>query len=276
MTGTLVQTGRASAQWRDPLARVGLVAKGALYVVLGVLAIQFATGETSSDDVSQTGALERVAAQPTGRFLLVALTIGLICLTVWHVIQTLTGDPVEGEEPLDRAKYGVKAVIHGALAVTAAKITIDHWSEGSSGSAGGSGDQQSQEATSTLLDLPGGMLLVVLVGLALIGAAAYQFLTYVLRTEHMDRIAGTGRTADVLRTFGRIGYSARAIVLAISGGFFLVAAVQHDPNESKGMSGALQELAERTWGRAILWLIAVGFVLFGLFCFAEAKLRRAA
>lgn len=274
MTGTIVGSGRAAEQGRDVIARVGLVTKGTLYVILGVLAVQFATGDTSSDDVSQTGAIERVASQPFGRFLLVALTIGLVCLTVWHVIQTFTGDPVEGDEGVDRVKYGGKAAVYGVLSVTAAKITIDHWSGDSSSSAGGSGDEQSQEATSTLLDAPGGMALVVGVGLVLLGIAGYQFVMYVVRTEHMDRIAGAGRASGVLRTFGRVGYSARAVVLAICGVFFLVAAVQHDPSESKGISGALQELAERSWGRIVLWLVAIGFVLFGIFCLAEAKLRR--
>lgn len=275
MTGTLVHAGRSATQWRDPVARIGLATQGALYVVLGILAIQFATGDTSSDQVSQTGAIERVAAQPMGRFLLVVLTIGLFCLAVWHVLQAFTGDPIEGDEATDKAKFAVKAVVYGALTVTAAKITIDNWSGESSSGAGGSGDAQSQEATSTLLDLPAGMVLVVLLGLALIGAAIYQFVVYVVGAEHMERISVSGRAADLLRTFGRIGYAARAIVLAIIGGFFLVAAVQHDPNESKGLSGALAELAESGWGRGLLWLVAVGFVLFGLFCFAEAKLRRA-
>jgi len=277
MSDTAVHAGRAAAEWRDPLARAGLVAKGALYIVLGILAVQFARGEASSDQVSQTGAIERVAQQPTGRFLLVALTIGLVCLTIWHVIQAFTGDPVEGDEPLDRVKYGAKAVIYGALAVTAGKITIDHWDGGgTSGTSGGSGDEQSQQATSALLDLPGGVLLVGAIGLVLIGIAAYQVVVYVVQTEHMDRIAGAGRASGVLRTFGRIGYTARAVVLAICGVFFIVAAVQHDPDESKGISGALQELSEQTWGRVVLWVVAIGFVLFGVFSLAEAKLRPAA
>ena len=46
MTEGITQTGRAAATGsRDTLARVGLVAKGVLYLVLGLLAIQFARGE---------------------------------------------------------------------------------------------------------------------------------------------------------------------------------------------------------------------------------------
>jgi hypothetical protein len=273
MTGTVAQVEQRTEHWRDPLARVGLVAKGALYVILGILAIQFAQGKTSSDSVSQTGALERVAEQPLGRFLLVALTIGLLCLTAWHAIQAFAGDPIEGEEATDRVKFAGKAVVYGVLTVTAAKITIDNWNGGGSSTGNQSGDAPSQKAASTLFDLPGGTLLVVALGLVLIGIAIYQVVQYVVRTEHMDRIAGSGRASGLLKTIGRVGYAARALVLAICGVFFLVAAAQHDPNESKGISGALQTMSEQGWGRAVLWFVAIGFALFGVFCFAEAKLR---
>ena len=74
----------------------------------------------------------------------------------------------------------------------------------------------------------------------------------------------------------RIGYLARAVVFGVIGVFFVVAAVQHDPSESKGISGSIQEIAEHSWGPAVLWIIAIGLVLFGLFCLAESKYRRAA
>ena len=269
MTEGITQTGRAAATGsRDTLARVGLVAKGVLYLVLGLLAIQFARGEANSDEVSQTGAIQTVADQPFGKFLLVALVVGLAALTLWHVIQALFGDPIEGDETFDRLKFAGKAVLYGALTVSAAYITVDNWNGG--GEEQSSGDASNQEAASALLDLPAGQVLVAALGIALIGAAGYQVYRYVIQSEHMDRIAGHH---EGLKTLGRIGYAARAIVVALSGVFFIVAAVQHDPEESKGMSGALQELAERDGGRIVLWLVAIGLVLFGIFCLAEAKLR---
>ena len=40
---------RIARQWRDPLARAGIAARGVLYLVLGLLAIQFARGDVGSD-----------------------------------------------------------------------------------------------------------------------------------------------------------------------------------------------------------------------------------
>ncbi|MGH9271867.1 MAG: DUF1206 domain-containing protein, partial [Ilumatobacteraceae bacterium] len=51
--------------------------------------------------------------------------------------------------------------------------------------------------------------------------------------------------------------------------------VQYDPNAPKGISGALQTLADQSWGTIVLWATAIGLVLFGLYCFAESRYRRA-
>ena len=63
-------------------------------------------------------------------------------------------------------------------------------------------------------------------------------------------------------------------MLFISGLFFVITAVQYDPSQSKGLSGALQELAEKDWGRVLLWGTAIGLFLYGIFCLAEARYRR--
>ncbi|HEU4842204.1 MAG TPA: DUF1206 domain-containing protein [Ilumatobacteraceae bacterium] len=277
MTTTLTTGGRRIAHtWRDPLGRAGIAARGVLYLVLGFLAIQFARGEVGSDQVNQAGAFETVAEQPFGKFLLVALTAGLAAMTLWRLVQAFVGDPVEGDEGKDRAEYFVKAVIYGFLTFTAAKITIDNWSgpAGSETASQSAGDAQQQQATSTLFDLPGGVWIVAGIGVILLVIAVWQGYEHVVNAEFMERIAPPSRMATAIEGFGRVGYAARSIVLAVSGIFFLVAAVQHDPSESKGISGSLQELAQHDWGRILLWITAIGLFLFGVFCLAEARYRR--
>jgi hypothetical protein len=272
MTTTLHTGERLASSWRDPLGRAGLVAQGVLYVLLGVLAIQFALGETSSDEVNQTGAFEQVGAQPFGRFLLVALTLGLAAMALWRLVQAAVGDPVEGDDASDRAEFSVKAVIYAALTATAAKVTVDNWSGGTEDQA--SGDRQQQEAASTLFDLPAGRWLVGILGVALVAVAAVQAYRHVVNTTFMQRLDPPPHAAGAIEAFGRAGDGARSVVLAISGAFFVVAAVQHDPNESKGISGALAELAGQGWGRVLLWGTALGLFAFGVFCLAEARYRR--
>jgi hypothetical protein len=269
--------------WRDPLGRAGLATKGVLYLVVGLLAVQFARGDTSSSNVGREGAIETVARQPFGKFLLVAIVVGLVALTLWHVVLVVTGDPVKGGEAKDRARYAVKAVIYGAASVTAWSILAANWSapgtsagDGQSGSGSGSGNESEQQATAMLLDLPAGRLITGAVGLGLVGFGIWQVVHHTVQAKFMKRISASGTTEDAIELFGRIGHAARAVVFAMVGIFMVVAAVQYDPSESKGLSGALAELAERTGGAVLLWLVALGLFAYGLFTLAEARFRPAA
>jgi hypothetical protein len=277
MTTTVsTNPGQLARTWRDPLARVGIAARGVLYIVLGILAIQFARGEVAGEQVNQTGAFETVAQQPFGKVLLVLMVLGLLAMTAWRLIQAFVGDPIEGDEAKDRAKFVGKAVIYGVLTGTAIKVTVDAWSAGPDQTAAqNAGDQQQQQTTSTLFDLPAGRLIVVAIGLVLIGLALFHVWHHVVQASFMKRIAPPSQAAgSTIEGLGRFGYAARSVVFLISGIFFLVAAAQYDPNESRGLSGSLQELAQHSWGRVVLWATALGLFCFGLFCLAESRYRR--
>ena len=279
MTAATATTRQTARRWREPLGRAGITARGVLYLLLGILAIQFARGETSSDQVSQVGAFETLAEQPFGKFLLVALIVGLVALCLWRLIQAFVGDPVEGDEAKDRVEYLGKAVIYGALVVTAIKVASEIWSgtsESASSTTQQSGDAQSQQVAWSLFELPGGRLLVGILGVALIVISLYQAYEHTVQGKFMERLAPPGTTAKGIEAMGRIGYAARSVVFAASGVFFIVSAVQYDPNESKGISGTLAEFAQNSAGQVVLWGVAIGFALFGIFCFAEAAYRRSA
>ena len=264
----------ANTDARSGLARFGLTAKGILYVFLGVLAVQFASGDVSSKEVSETGAIKLVAEQPMGKFLLVVLALGLVALTIWHVVMAATGDPVQGSEPKDKVKYAVKAVGYGGLAIVAIAVTAANWGTSSPAGGGGGGGGE-QQAADTLMGAPLGRYLVMLAGAVIIGIAAYEFYKHVVQTEFMERFDVSGRTKQVVDVSGRTGYGARSIVAIIIGVFFIAAGVQSNSEKTRGLSGALKALAEQSWGPPLLWLVAVGFVLFGVFCFLEARYRRA-
>jgi Domain of Unknown Function (DUF1206) len=61
----------------------------------------------------------------------------------------------------------------------------------------------------------------------------------------------------------------------MAGVFLVVAALQHDPREAVGLSGVLATLSAQPWGEAVLWLVSIGLLLYGAFCLAEARYRRA-
>lgn len=266
------------ADWRSTVARFGLSARGVLYAALGILAIQFAAGDASSAAATRGGAIELVASQPLGQWLLGVLTAGLFALAVWQAILTVRGDPVEGSEATDRAKYAARTVIYLATASTALGILVAHLGAdpGSAGAGGGASGQE--QAAATVMDWPGGAWLVGLCGAALIAAAGQQAYAHAARKgfmQRLDRARMHPTVETAVERSGQAGYAARAVVLLVVGIFLVVAAIQHDADRAVGLSGALKTLAEQGWGQLVLWLVAIGLFLYGVFCFGEARYRRA-
>jgi hypothetical protein len=207
------------------------------------------------------------------------MTAGLVCLALWQVLIAVKGDPVEGSGTADRVKYAVKAVIYLAVAGTALAILLANWGVDAPavpGSAGGDGAQA--DAAATMMSWPGGRWLVGIAGVFVVGLAAYQFYKHTLNMEFMyrlDRWSMSGRLQAGVERAGRAGYGARSVVLTVAGLFLIVAALRHDPQQAVGFSGAIREISQQTWGELVLWGVAIGVFLYGLFCFAEAKYRRA-
>jgi hypothetical protein len=62
-------------------------------------------------------------------------------------------------------------------------------------------------------------------------------------------------------------------VFIITGGFFFEAARRFNPDEVRGLSGALDELARQPFGSYLLAAVAFGLVLYGVYLFVEARYR---
>ena len=261
--------------WRSALGRVGLAARGVLYLVFGVLAFQFALGDTSSSQVSDRGAIQYIQGQPFGTQLLWVLAIGLAALALWQLVTAVTGDPVKGSEPSDRAMFAFKAVTYGATSLAAfAALGVS-----SSGSGGGGGGGGQSTATAFLLGLPFGRWLVGAIGVGVVAYALYTFYKNVLNTHFMRRIMThqlDRDTTDAVRTGGRWGYGARGTVIGLIGAGFVVAALQHSAEQTRGLGGSLLVLSQQSYGTWLLIATAIGLGLFGLFSMVEARYRVAA
>lgn len=54
----------------------------------------------------------------------------------------------------------------------------------------------------------------------------------------------------------------------------MVAAWQVDPDQARGLSGALQTLQEQSYGWILLGVMAVGLIAFGLYSLIESVYRK--
>jgi hypothetical protein len=242
-----------------------LLAYGFVHLMIAWVAIQLALGR-SNGSPSAKGALASLADEPFGRALIWAVAVGLFLLVVWRILEAIGGHRETDGADRVRARLGSagKAVIYGAIGVSAARVAT--------GSGGGS-STGSRTITARVLDWPAGEWLVGLVGLAILGYGA----GLVWRgwtdgfLEHLD---GQGRSGDAGTAYtwlGRAGYVSKGVAIGIVGVLFGYAAINHDPRKAGGLDQALRELLDRPFGPVLLLLVAAGIGCYGLFCFARAR-----
>ncbi|MFJ8661201.1 DUF1206 domain-containing protein [Streptomyces sp. NPDC093795] len=77
-------------------SRVGLCARGVIYVLVGILAVRIGLGSDSGQEADRSGAVGTLGEQPFGRALLWALVVGLAAMTLWRLCEAAFGQTVEG------------------------------------------------------------------------------------------------------------------------------------------------------------------------------------
>src|SRR5215217_4180146 len=248
------------------LARAGLVARGVIYAVIGVLAIKLALGD-GGKTTNQNGALETIARQPFGKALLIAVAIGLAGYAIWRLLRAAIG---HGPESSDDAKERVGGVasglVYGALCVTAVSILL--------GSGGNSGSPD--KATGGVLDWPAGQVLVVIAGLVMVGVGLEQGYRGI-KKKFLEKSKTEAMSENIERAFtalGVFGHLARMVVFVLVGYFLIRAARDYNPDKAVSLDGALAALGQASYGPVLLGIVAAGLIGFAAYSIADARYRR--
>ncbi|HEU6444427.1 MAG TPA: DUF1206 domain-containing protein [Gaiellaceae bacterium] len=251
------------------LARWGLVSKGSLYILVGVIAahVSVGGGERLRD---REGALAAVADNWLGNVLVVLLAVGLAGYAAWRLAQGVLGRPLEGGEKEGWPKrIGYFARAGWYLVLLGVAISVLGGAEESGGS------QQEDRYTARVLELPLGRWIVAGLGLAILGAAGFNVWRAVTRSFRKKlKLRKMSETEDkVFTAIGVVGHLARGVVFGLIGVFLLRAAWQYDPKEAVGLDGALAEVLRADYGDTLLGLVSAGLIAYGLYCFVEARYR---
>lgn len=255
------------------IARVGMFAKGVVYVILGVLTAMAAFGQ-GGQKAGKNTTLQFLYEQSFGKILLGILAIGLICYVVWRFIQAFRDPENKGDDKSGigtRIGYAASGILYGILAFEAIRILLT-----SGASGGGGGGSQKETIVSMLLSQPFGQILVGIVALVFFGKAAYQIYRAVsgkfakkIQDSELDH-----RVKDILRKAGFAGYVSRGIVIAIIGYLFLRAAIEANASKAGGTQDAFQFIqSSTTWGTILLGIIAIGLACYGVFMFVKARYK---
>src|SRR4051794_8442140 len=71
------------------VARVGLIAYGAVHVLIAWLALQIAWGLAGNQSADTSEAMKTLAQQPFGKILLGLVAVGLIALALWQATHAI-------------------------------------------------------------------------------------------------------------------------------------------------------------------------------------------
>jgi hypothetical protein len=235
------------------LTRIGFLGRGLLYISLAALVM------TSRHSADLSAALE-VLGDGVGRWLLILIAIGLTTYGVWRLTDAAFGTEAGRHSWKSRRKRLASAgvgIVYLYFAYKAAHILL-----------GGHAEQNEMSRhADTILDLPGGSLMLAAIAIGVAIAALVQA-RIALRCTFLDPL-----DADAIATpvtwLGRIGYSARAVILLLVAFLIARSAIDNRSAEAGGTKQALA-LLSMPW----LYAVATGLLLFGIFGLIEARYRR--
>jgi hypothetical protein len=191
--------------------------------------------------------------------MLMAVGAGMAAYGLWRLADAAFGmeHPGTTNKALgQRATVGFIGLIYLYLAYKALRILI----------AGDPGDASAQEQADNVLDLPGGALVLACSAMVL-AAASFVQLRKALRCTFLDRLDRRARE-PLVKWLGRIGYAARGVIFLMVAVLIGRAALDGNSNEAGGMEQVLDILSG-----PVLYAVAAGLILFGLFSIVEGLFR---
>jgi hypothetical protein len=271
---TFAQVGKSTAQaavaspWMERMARAGYAARGVVYALVGLLAVQAAAGGRRHPTDTR-GALQAIAGQSIALLWLIAA--GLFAYAVWRIVQGFLDREHKGTDLKGLAQRAGRigsGLVYGSLGIAAVRLA-----RGAHRASGGEGYR---EWTAKLMSEPFGRWLVAGVGIGVIAGGLFQIrrgwtekFCKEIRLQEMD---ATERKLAI--NSGKLGLIARGVVFLVSGWFLIQAALRTDPSQARGLAGALAALAGQPHGTLLLGLVAVGLVAFGAYSLLLARYGR--
>jgi hypothetical protein len=253
--------------WAGRLERYGYAVRGAVYVVVGVLALELVLEGAPGARRPAWGAMYVIGTLPLGPALLLLAAAGFACYCLWGLTRALLDPLHRGRRPADlwrRGGYLASGVAYGALVLPTLLLAL--------GAGGDWAAQAGPLGPGQLRWASGSLWLTGAAGIWLTGAAAgdlYQAWTAAFRRE---LAAGRMTRAELgLVTFvARAGLTARSAVFALLGFFLLRVASSADEGRARDLGDLGVDTVVRTlmaWPAGVLpaGLLAGGLVCFGVY-----------
>jgi hypothetical protein len=254
------------------VAVTGLIAKGVVYCLLGILAFMaaFEIAGQSDNNTDKKGVFQFIQNHAGGKVMLALIALGLLCYSIWRGIQTFGNTENKDNNAKgisSRVRYLFSGAVYLAVAFVAAKTLFDKDK--------GNGDAN-QTFVAELLSKPLGQWMAALVALSIAGVGVYQ--AYYGLSEkykkHVSELNVHNNASHYLLTAGKIGYVSRGVVWLIIAFLMMKAALHANSKEAGDTGKAFQFLESSSYGSYMLGALGVGLVLYGVFNVVRARYER--
>jgi Domain of Unknown Function (DUF1206) len=266
-TGTAAVKRAAANPALELLERLGYLVRGALYAVMGLLALKIVLNIAGGQATDLTGSLVAMVSNPFGKLVLIIAAIGLAAYSLWGFTRAIYDPLHRGSDAsgyMARLGFVTSALSYAAIVLFAIQLLAG---------SGATTNDGTKNTIASVLTHPAGGALTILIGLIVIGVALGQFLEAYRATFARDLKGAemSTRTRDIVVKLGRFGMFARGVIFLIIGWFVVQAGIHHDPSQTQGFSGAFVFLLAQPFGRILLGIVALGFVALGVHSFACAR-----
>ena len=259
----------ATAPWAaaaELAARLGYVARGTVYMSIGLIALLAVAG-LAPHTRGAIGALEAWAHWRLGVLLLWVTGFGLWGFAGWRALQSLFDADRQGLSLAaigSRAGQALSGLIYGAMAASIFDLIdalhdIRHQGE----------QAKTRETVAAVMTWPMGSTLIIGLGAFILACGVGNCIR-----ACVDNFGSTLRCDPKVTVWAcrlaRVGYFGRGVAMLPVGFFMLSAGWHARASEARGVGGALWALHSRVFGDVMLTLVALGLVAFGAFAFVEA------
>jgi hypothetical protein len=241
------------------IARGGFAVNGVLHIIMGSIAFAVAFGEKA--EANHDGALAQLSDGPIGGLLLWATVIGLWGLAFFQLLTTALVRGRSRHAWIKRGKPAFRSLAYIGLGAIAFRFSVGLAPEGS----------EAQAISRDLLAVPGGQWGVAAIALVIF-IAGVVFVAMGIRRRFLNDIDPPNTVVRrIARVAGVVGYISKGVALLTVATLFTIAAVRHDADAAAGLDGALATLRELPSGTVVLCVVALGFILFGIYALLRAR-----
>lgn len=254
------------AIWLEKLARICYVAKGSMFLLIGLVAALMAISSGGAES-PPVDVLQVVTSRLVGRLLLALIVVCSLCVLVWRVLQAVFDTECKGADPIglvQRFGFLVSAAAYGGFAFVVARLAFGFQLRRNNGTG----------VTANVMTIPIGQVLIALVGVGVLAVSGYQiFRAVTCQFEEQFDMPNDAVPHRFVRVSGIVGLIAHGIMLGGIGLFLVIAALQQQIEPAQGLGDAFQALSEQPGGPYLLGMLALCSCFYGLFLFVEARYR---